>query len=86
MHLSVSAWIYEAHQILSTFQLIGKVKSATCPGKVNFCPHGGREKLENTIHWTRLVQNLKSKYFPPAPSVQVRLERNFFYTNLPGES
>jgi len=50
MHLSVSAWIYEAHQILSTFQLIGKVKSATCPGKVNFCPHGGREKLENTIH------------------------------------
>lgn len=40
----------EAHQILPTVQLLGKVKLATCPGKVIFCPHGGREKLENIIH------------------------------------
>lgn len=50
MYLRVLACIYEAHQILSTFQLLGKVKLATYPGKVNFCPHGGREKLENIIH------------------------------------
>lgn len=50
MYLRVLACIYEAHQILSTFQLLGKAKLASCPGKVNFCPHGGREKLENIIH------------------------------------
>lgn len=52
MHLRLLACIkmYEAHQIPSTFQFLGKLKLATCPGKVNFCPHGGREKLENIIH------------------------------------
>lgn len=49
----ILACVYEGRQILATFQLFGEVKSATWPGKVNLYPHGGREKLENTTHWTR---------------------------------
>lgn len=58
MHLRILACVYEGYQILTTLQLFGEVKLATYPGKVNFSPHGGREKLENTTHWTRQKEKL----------------------------
>lgn len=58
MHLRILACVYEGYQILTPLELFGEVKLTICPGKANFCPHGGREKLENATRWTRQKEKL----------------------------